>query len=132
MSDEALNEGWIEWEGGDCPVPLHTRVNVRFRDGDRSFEKQTVLAGGFFWRHDGDSADIVAYKIASQTSQEYAMLPNAANGGLMVNMTKRECYAAQALSAFGSITGKSAEQIAKRCFAIADHMIAESKKGGAS
>ena len=52
----------IKWEGGECPVPPNTRVEVKFRDGD-SQSGHPAYAYVYSWRHDGDDADIVEYRI---------------------------------------------------------------------
>jgi hypothetical protein len=51
--------GWIKWEGGECPVPANTCVRYRMRSG---FERLGE-AGDLSWDNDGDSVDIVAYKV---------------------------------------------------------------------
>lgn len=64
---------WIEWQGGECPVDGHTRVDVRFRDGKVSADEPAAFwASGTtcFWKHEGGifsghGADIIAYRIAS-------------------------------------------------------------------
>lgn len=55
---------WIEWKGGERPVPPDTRVEVRYRTGatDRG------LAGSWAacWLNDGAPDDIVAYRVVSE------------------------------------------------------------------
>lgn len=68
---EPDKDGWIEWDGGgiacgngySLPADLNpdANVRVRLRDGDTA----TRAASNFSWRHDGDSSDIVAYKVVS-------------------------------------------------------------------
>ena len=53
---------WIDWNGGECPVPPDMRVTVKFRDGD-SQSGHPAYAYAYSWRHDGDGADIVEYRI---------------------------------------------------------------------
>lgn len=63
---------WIPHEGGVCPVPNGTLVDVKWRSGSI---KTSVLgtssmesgshASGAFWRHDGMDADIVAYRLSN-------------------------------------------------------------------
>ena len=48
----------IKWDGGECPVPLDTRVKVKFRCGAPESED---CAGDYLWNHDGDGLDIVSY-----------------------------------------------------------------------
>ncbi len=71
-----MTDGWTEWKGGPCPVPLNERVYLRFRDGDTFFENRASRAGDWIadeggladcWQmsSDGsDGGDIVAYKPA--------------------------------------------------------------------
>ena len=59
---------WIEWGGGERPVPPETRVHVRFRCGAEVFAES---AGSWSWVHiqwtDGaDPYDIVAYREVSE------------------------------------------------------------------
>jgi hypothetical protein len=39
-------------------------VHVRFRNGDESDDAEP--ADTWYWEHDGDSCDIVAYKVISE------------------------------------------------------------------
>lgn len=66
----AKNEGWIEWSGGECPVPRGTLVDVRYRDGKQlnalSANYGTLNprdASFVFWRNDGSEKDIIAYRL---------------------------------------------------------------------
>lgn len=60
---ESGSDGWIEWGGGECPVPESTRVQVRFQDGyapviaDPQHLRWQTLGPGV-------TGDIVAYRIA--------------------------------------------------------------------
>lgn len=67
------NDGWIEWGGGECPVPRGTLVDVRYRDGN---ENHQVGAGAPFddtgsnpdrnaadWQNDDSPLDIIAYRL---------------------------------------------------------------------
>lgn len=66
-----LSDGWIEWTGGENPVPGQ-RVDVRFPDGE---EDQNVPSefwacdGVDWWNHDSlnPSQHIIAYRIARPT-----------------------------------------------------------------
>lgn len=69
----AKNEGWIEWGGGECPVPTGTLVDVRYRNGE---ENHHIGAGISFddtgsnpdrnaedWNNDGSPFDIISYRL---------------------------------------------------------------------
>ena len=56
-----LGDGWIQWNGGECPVPARTRVDIRFRRGG---DESNRIAEALEWEH-GKLGwwDIVAYRI---------------------------------------------------------------------
>lgn len=61
-----VEDGWIDWPGGDCPVADHVMVSVKYRDGR---VKEPDRAGGYIWTNGSpisskSGADIVSYKIA--------------------------------------------------------------------
>lgn len=54
-------DGWITWNGGDRPVPLGTRVETQWSDGDSII---CVLDSDYSWeRSEGGIANIVRYRI---------------------------------------------------------------------
>jgi len=55
------DDGWIEWNGGECPVSAFTRVKVKMRDGT---VKQRS-ANCFLWEYLNvfRPGDIIAYKV---------------------------------------------------------------------
>lgn len=67
-----MNE-WIEWEGGACPVPDGTHVDVRFADlrefldqiacGSKLTNKSGSKAWRSYWQRYNIPADIVAYRL---------------------------------------------------------------------
>lgn len=66
------DDGWIEWEGGECPVSKGTFVDIRVRDGREELNlAANIITSGrspdascAFWQHDGVRGDIVAYRLA--------------------------------------------------------------------
>ena len=50
---------WIEWGGGTCPVELDVIVEYKLRSDCRN----TRVARYLYWGNDGDTADIIAYRI---------------------------------------------------------------------
>lgn len=58
---DKTDEGWIEWKGGECPVPIGTFMDIRLRDGS-VFQRQ-VVTNELRWSSIESSADIVAYKV---------------------------------------------------------------------
>ena len=63
-------DGWIPWNGGDCPVEVGTRVDAKFRDGEKAYN---VPAGDCAedpdsrrasdWSHMESNYDIIAYRV---------------------------------------------------------------------
>ena len=87
MTTKKIYGPWIKWHGGECPVPPDMRVTVKFRDGD-SQSGHPAYAYAYSWRHDGDGADIVEYRIVIEQadlnaaekllfSYGYAIIPPA-------------------------------------------------------
>lgn len=64
-------DGWIEWHGGECPVPEGTVVDVRYRDGsqenalmaNRPDRTRFKTAAAPWWRNDRSPGDIIAYRL---------------------------------------------------------------------
>ena len=55
------DDGWIKWEGGECPVSPETLVDVRYRSRVTNVRRP---AKAFRWSNMRHVADIVAYRIA--------------------------------------------------------------------
>lgn len=63
-------DGWIPWAGGDEPVGRDTLVDLRYRYSEKWPDKLGVPSGYChiessepYWRNDGGSSDIIAYRI---------------------------------------------------------------------
>jgi hypothetical protein len=57
---DGLTDGWVKWEGGECPVPKSANVEVRFRHGGPSYFCDASL---YDWQHYSHGYDIIAYKV---------------------------------------------------------------------
>lgn len=62
----AIDDGWIEWSGGDCPVLIGTVVEVRLRNGftyaDSAMKGHCMKPGN--WEHTLEyPAHIIAYRV---------------------------------------------------------------------
>lgn len=55
----AKNDGWIDWDGGECPVNGVVIVDYKMRDGCVHTEPAYILR----WGHRGWTGDIVAYRL---------------------------------------------------------------------
>ncbi|MBD8260514.1 hypothetical protein [Pantoea agglomerans] len=66
LEQQERGEGeWIEWGGGECPVPDCTIVEVRFRSGR---QRRGAKAEEYIWTNgygelSETGADIIAYRI---------------------------------------------------------------------
>lgn len=56
----AASDGWIEWDGRECPVHESANVDIKLEDGG---EKSGVPASAFIWQHDDDVTNIIAYRL---------------------------------------------------------------------
>ena len=67
-SPQPADNGWIPWEGGDCPVAHSTIVDVRLRSQGEGCD----VASNWRWCHvtQGNSilegTDIIAYRVVKQ------------------------------------------------------------------
>jgi hypothetical protein len=59
-------DGWIEWSGGECPVPVDAEVEIKFASGEYD---DALPAGRWDWRHISMSGgkpslgNIIAYRV---------------------------------------------------------------------
>ena len=63
MSTKKIYGPWIEWHGGECPVPPDTPVEVKFLSG---FLERGVCAGDYFWHHESQDDQIVEYRTVTE------------------------------------------------------------------
>ena len=63
MSTKKIYGPWIKWNGGECPVPLDTIVEVKLRCGGLEL---SGLAKTYYWRGVGGDADIIEYRIIAE------------------------------------------------------------------
>lgn len=61
MDKPAESDGWIEWNGGECPVEPHAPVEVRLRYYGNDFD--SCFASDVSWKHYGTGGDIIAYRV---------------------------------------------------------------------
>lgn len=54
-------DGWINWNGGKCPLPNGTIIDVRFGYGGEILSRRWP-AEFYRWSCHGDSSDIIAYR----------------------------------------------------------------------
>ena len=54
------DDGWIPWEGGECPVGSDAVITIKLRRGDVDYTRNACL---YDWRHINDPFDIIAYRV---------------------------------------------------------------------
>jgi hypothetical protein len=65
LSDAMKAEGWIEHDGGPCPVLDDEMPSLMFRDGEIALEGNFMAAWHWDWHHSPNHDapdDIIAYK----------------------------------------------------------------------
>lgn len=60
IAEAMYADGWSPHAGGACPVRVGTRIEVEYRNGDRSFTDAQLIG----WQHYQQEDDIVAYRLA--------------------------------------------------------------------
>lgn len=78
---------WIDWPGGECPVPTGTLVDVKWRDGriddgipaKISHDLDSSKRNAISWQHYGNSHDIVAYRLHQPQEAEQAKVDDEAD-----------------------------------------------------
>ena len=76
IKEESKGEGWIPWNGGRCPVPGDTLVEVKLRE-EVSEEWMKDRAICFEWRYDDEfpESDIVAYRVIKNEPEGDGWIP---------------------------------------------------------
>ena len=63
----AAVDGWVRWNGGECPVMDGTLIDTRHRDGELWLGSVCGQYGTrtapMFWTHTGDKAEVIAYRL---------------------------------------------------------------------
>ncbi len=67
LTEQMKADGWIEHDGGPCPVPRETNVRLMWRDGHISRWSQKITAKNVPWVHrfigmDQPDLHIIAYR----------------------------------------------------------------------
>lgn len=85
MTTKKICGPWIKWNGGECPVPPETMVQVKLRGGIVG----ELRAGDYRWRCGLGDSDIVEYCVVlEQADLEAAEQLLRANGYAIIPPTK--------------------------------------------
>lgn len=124
------DDGWIEWHGGECPVPQDAWVSAQYRRGIGGDTADAVgRAGGFCWKHYGGGLDLVRYHMGEPVHISKAAEPTKPDTRAEDALWHR--YALQAITVLlPSITEHSPATYARDAADLADTMLAEARKRG--
>lgn len=92
-------EGWIRHRGGKCPVEVGTLIDIRCRDGlvrkGVPCGKDFTRTASMFWSHEGDGAEVMAYRLHKPAEQVEA----CSKPELKISLSEGygEIYSAQAV-----------------------------------
>jgi len=59
-SNISIEDGWIVWAGGECPVSKGVKIEYKGRGLNHSF---LALSENLEWEHEGKAWDTVAYRV---------------------------------------------------------------------
>ena len=81
-----MNNDWIIWNGGDCPVSPDTKVQVQYRDGTRDEGENCSAkkAGEWDWNW-GSCYDIIAYRVVPEPRLAELTMFVAKDGSFIVS-----------------------------------------------
>ena len=68
ISDNVRNEGWIKWDGGECPVPDGSEIEYKMKGSFKGFHK-TGNPEELCWSHINKNGDIAEYRIIELADQ---------------------------------------------------------------
>lgn len=115
------DDGWIEWHGGECPVPKGTLVDLRLRGGAVC---AATVSCGWRWSRKGWDGDIVAYRVSKPA--EPTKPDTSAEDALWHGYAQAAMSGMFADPDFNHPVANAAMLIAD----MADAMLAEAKKRG--
>ena len=102
---------WIRHRGGKCPVKAGTRVSTKYRDGDvtgvhhHTAQKDSSIASlNGIWKHNGDSFDIMSYRVIEETKDQEIEEVKKTNFGTITY--KLEIDATEATQRIDSLVAK--------------------------
>lgn len=90
------DDGWVEWNGGECPMPEYASPEVRYRSGGTT----QMQANRFRWRRTGAWDDIVAYRIVkpAEPGAPVALKARAGEAEARVTAWVERCFGAPAMA----------------------------------
>ena len=91
---------WYGWNGGECPV--HPETVVEIGTGSEQLEDR---ADEFSWSHDGDSGDIIAFRITKLHVEPKVIWVNEYANHVAASPTQDDAF---------QLAGKNAIRVAVR------------------
>jgi hypothetical protein len=81
------NDDWVEWGGGECPVPPDTWIQIRFRDGG-TITSEAGLWEDCWWENNDLGSDIVKYRVTNPKLVDFSQKKYICGG--MINPYYKE------------------------------------------
>lgn len=69
MSEVKINNRWIPWDGGECPVKNYDRVDIGLKDGGIVVNVNAIV---YNWGRGGGINPIVAYRLSNANNTAVA------------------------------------------------------------
>ena len=63
VAPSALADGWIEWKGGECPIPARKAGQYEAKDSEGRLWGSCIEASFLDWSHTNAPGDIIAYRV---------------------------------------------------------------------
>lgn len=70
LVEPAQTDGWIEWNGGECPVAAGTVVQAKLRLPLPGWDEKKRPGEEWDWSHEGSAGDIIAYRIVKEATTD--------------------------------------------------------------
>nr|UVM90484.1 MAG: hypothetical protein [Bacteriophage sp.] len=126
---------WIDWPGGECPVPRGTLVDVRYRDSQAYPDRigtPALVAGGHgatyhHWLHDGMRNDIIAYRLHQPQEAAQSKADDEADLNECIGQDSAPVWNGEGLPPVGCEFEYGLHRTKAKCLAVAHHMIFASK-----
>lgn len=131
----AKNDGWIDWPGGECPVPRGTLVDVKWRDGriddgipaKISHDLDSSKRNAISWQHHGKSHDIIAYRLHQPQEVEQAEADDEADLNECIGQDAAPVWNGEGLPPVSCEFEYGSHRTKAKCLAVANYMVFASK-----
>lgn len=126
---------WIDWPGGECPVPTGTLVDVKWRDGriddgipaKISHDMDSSKRNAISWQHHGNSHDIIAHRLHQPQEAAQPKADDEADLNECIGQDAAPVWNGEGLPPVGCEFEYGSHRNKAKCLAVAHHMVFASK-----